>query len=337
MKKIFLTFYIITSILLFSSFGLANEILSQNTEFFVFNSNVIVKNELIINSSYQGILEFYIPKEYNNLRVYLDEKEVDPVETENTFKIYSRNLDKIYYEYSSRDFIDSKDFIIDFKSKHNISHLLLQVHLRDENKLDSPIKDNALNGGSIYPKPNRITSDGIDISFIWEQNNFNNDDSFSIYAKLAKDNRNTIITLLIISFIVLFLFSIVYILFQYKSKTKSNNKDMDIVVEKENNDENLIIKNSKIDDIPEKEVPIKVEKIDNARSHLIAEEREIYDVLERKEGSCEQSTLVIATGIPKSTLSRVLFQLEERNFIYREKVGKKNIVHLKKEHWDDLE
>ena len=82
--------------------------------------------------------------------------------------------------------------------------------------------------------------------------------------------------------------------------------------------------------LKKKEVP--VEPKPAAEHYLKDEERQIVNVLRQREGSCEQGTLRVVTGMPKSTLSRILKELEDRNIIYKEKRGKKNITITKKEH-----
>jgi len=63
--------------------------------------------------------------------------------------------------------------------------------------------------------------------------------------------------------------------------------------------------------------------------YLKEEEKQIVNVLKEREGSCEQGTLRVVTGMPKSSLSRILKELEDRNIIYKEKRGKKNLVFLR--------
>ena len=63
--------------------------------------------------------------------------------------------------------------------------------------------------------------------------------------------------------------------------------------------------------------------------HLKEDEKQIVNILKTREGKCEQGTLRVVSGMPKSSLSRVLKELEERNIIYKEKRGKKNMVFLR--------
>ena len=63
--------------------------------------------------------------------------------------------------------------------------------------------------------------------------------------------------------------------------------------------------------------------------HLKEEEKQVVNILRQREGRAEQGTLRVVSGLPKSTLSRILKELEERNIIYKEKRGKKNMVFLR--------
>jgi uncharacterized membrane protein len=63
--------------------------------------------------------------------------------------------------------------------------------------------------------------------------------------------------------------------------------------------------------------------------HLKDDERQIVNILKARESQCEQGTLRVVSGMPKSSLSRILKELEERNIIYKEKRGKKNMVFLR--------
>jgi hypothetical protein len=63
--------------------------------------------------------------------------------------------------------------------------------------------------------------------------------------------------------------------------------------------------------------------------HLKADEKQIVNILKARENQCEQGTLRVVSGMPKSSLSRILKELEERNIIFKEKRGKKNMVFLR--------
>jgi len=62
---------------------------------------------------------------------------------------------------------------------------------------------------------------------------------------------------------------------------------------------------------------------------LKPEEQRIVNILNKKDGECEQATLRLITDHPKATLSRILKELEQRNIIKKVSKGKKNIIVLK--------
>jgi hypothetical protein len=64
--------------------------------------------------------------------------------------------------------------------------------------------------------------------------------------------------------------------------------------------------------------------------HLKEDEQVVITVLKQREGQkIEQGTLRVVTGFSKASLSRLLSELEERNIVYKEKRGRKNLVWLK--------
>lgn len=62
---------------------------------------------------------------------------------------------------------------------------------------------------------------------------------------------------------------------------------------------------------------------------LKPEEKKIINILNKKNGECEQATLRLVTDYPKATLSRILKELEQRNIIKKISKGKKNIIVIK--------
>ncbi len=64
-------------------------------------------------------------------------------------------------------------------------------------------------------------------------------------------------------------------------------------------------------------------------NHLKEEEKQVVNILKEREGRAEQGTLRVVSGLPKSSLSRILKELEERKIVHKEKRGKKNMVFLK--------
>jgi uncharacterized membrane protein len=71
------------------------------------------------------------------------------------------------------------------------------------------------------------------------------------------------------------------------------------------------------------------EKLRHLEKYLKEDERTVINILKMKQGSCSQSTLRVAGDFSKAKLSRLLMELEERGIIYKDSVGKKNIITLR--------
>ena len=65
------------------------------------------------------------------------------------------------------------------------------------------------------------------------------------------------------------------------------------------------------------------------QEHLKADEREIVNILKARGGSCEQGTLVFASGYSKAKVSELIKELAEREIVFKKEKGKKNIIFLK--------
>ena len=124
---------------------------------------------------------------------------------------------------------------------------------------------------------------------------------------------------------------IIYMLFRHFSKRKVEKELLmraEIRGEYEDKRREKISKSLKERNIKKKEAMAEPKPV-VAEQYLKEEEKQIVNVLKQREGSCEQGTLRVVTGMPKSTLSRILTELEQRSIIYKEKRGKKNIVFLR--------
>lgn len=72
-----------------------------------------------------------------------------------------------------------------------------------------------------------------------------------------------------------------------------------------------------------------IKKIIKKPVKLKPEEQKIVNILNQKNGECEQATLRLVTEYPKATLSRILKELEQRGIIKKVYKGKKNLIVLK--------
>ncbi len=145
--------------------------------------------------------------------------------------------------------------------------------------------------GSIYPKPNKAITDGKSLIFEWDKHNITKGDDQAIFIQYR---TKADYGFLLWSFALIIIGLLMYII--------SRKPKVETVVHKE--------------DLVEK--------------HLKEDEEQILNILKSRDGQSEQGTLRVITGFSKATLSRLLKELEERNVVYKEKRGKKNLVFLKK-------
>ena len=65
------------------------------------------------------------------------------------------------------------------------------------------------------------------------------------------------------------------------------------------------------------------------KTHLNHRELLVFNILNQKEGKCYQSTLSFLSKMPKSSLSEMILELEQRNIVTKTKKGNKNIISIK--------
>lgn len=70
-------------------------------------------------------------------------------------------------------------------------------------------------------------------------------------------------------------------------------------------------------------------KMGGIEKHLKEDERIVWNVLKLKNNSCSQGTLRVVTDFSKAKLSRTLTEMELRGIVYKQRIGRKNIVTLK--------
>ncbi len=165
--------------------------------------------------------------------------------------------------------------------------------------------------GSIYPKPSRADTDGRRISFYWDLRL-----SESTFPLLIEYRANSDNSSIILAALVLVAGGGALALFLLKTR-RAVEKPIEVLRASEN----------------EK----KEKEPSNIEFRLKEDEKTVINVLKLKNGSTSQSTIRIATGFSKATLSRILMELEARNVIIKEKKGNKNLIILKNSIWNDLE
>jgi len=279
---------------------------SQTTRYSIVDSRVVVQTLLEFPGKVTGDISWPIEADVGAVDIYLDEEKI-PAEISNGYlDIRLDSTQEVKLSYITEELIDKTNFLINLPFDYDIGKVKIVLVLPEEATLRKPIQDRQ---GSIYPLPDKATTDGRSLIFIWDLENVSAGDDFSVFAMYKPKSDNMSLIALLIAAVVLLAGYVAYTKFYAKNKQKKSQKKPQKTVK--------IIKVKE----PEKEPRI--------LEHLKEDEQQIVRVLKQREGSCEQGTLRIVTGFSKAHLSRLLMELEARKIVFKEKRGKKNLVFLK--------
>lgn len=281
-------------VLLFVSMSYALDVKIYGATFNIVGDKAVVEIDIILNENATEDIHFNLPPDYKALSAYVDGRPVSPVIEEDVLGISLNHSSRVKFNYITREFLDKSNFLMNMKLDFDADNLVVKLVLPEGASLKKRIKEGDLTSGSIYPKPDKATTDGKSLIFYWIRQGMAEGEEISIFVQVKpKKPYFGIIASLIIMLIIVGVG--LYYALSRKPKTK-------VIVKKE----------------------------DMYEKHLKEEEEQIVNVLKQKEGKCEQGTLRVVTGMSKASLSRLLSELEARKIIYKEKRGKKNLVFLRK-------
>jgi hypothetical protein len=263
------------------------------TTFNLVGDRAVVEFDIILNENSSEDIHFNLPADYKALSAYIDGKAVLPVIEEDVLGISLNHSSRVKFNYITREFIDKGNFLMNMRLDFDADNLVVKLVLPEGASLKKPIKEGDITSGSIYPKPDKATTDGKSLIFYWIKQDMKEGEEISIFTQIKPEKPYFGIIIGLIVLIVLAGGGLYYALSR-KPKTK-----------------------------------VVVKKKDMYEKHLKEEEEQIVNVLKQRNGQCEQGTLRIVTGMSKATLSRLLSELEARKIVKKEKRGKKNIVFLK--------
>jgi|GEM_PF-1108564 len=272
----------------------AQSIIESSYIFRIEKNKVLVSGTFIMNESRMVDVIVDLPNDASDAELIIDNVSRKIIYTDETEKkLRIRNIaQEIELSYSTRNLIKSSAFFVTIKPFYQTEQMKVEAILPEGYTLETPIKQENIETGSIYPMPNEIGSDGQSLVFKWYLKNMSENDTFSILI-ILKRKFPTIAVIIALSVVIAGLS--VYFYFHFKKKPQ------------------VIIK--KVEDIEE---------------HLKEDEEQIVNIIKQRGGSCEQGTLRVIMGLPKSSLSRLIKELEDRKVIIKHKKGKKNIILLKK-------
>ncbi|MBD3310685.1 hypothetical protein GF351_05710 [Candidatus Woesearchaeota archaeon] len=295
-------------------------------EFTIIDDWVHVEKTIRFDQQYTGILELNTPEDAKAVSVYVNE-----VAVEYRQKLVLSDINSIRINYLTGQYLDRHNFIADIGLGRDIAALDVKVILPE----GRPLKTRE-GKGSVYPKPDVITSDGRSIILNWKFEEVEADEDIPLLVIMQPEKDYVLPMIWLLAAVVL-----IFIYIISRKRTKAMEKAA-IQIPESKEDEKTGIKDKQgKQDLPDaKKGPEPAEPAKTADSqgrdmgeemleHLKEDEKQIIRVLRLKEGSCEQGTLRIATNFSKAKLSRILMELEQRRIVYKEQRGKKNVVFLK--------
>lgn len=298
--------------------GCANAI-EETYDINVVDTNAIVTHTILINDEIiNQTFDFNIPKGSKGVSFNVDGSYLEPTGESYDLKNVKKS---ITLEYVTDLLVSNDEIIFNFQTIE--SDLLTVTVVLDE---DSSLKY-AIGKGeittSIYPSEYTLSSNGRNLIISWKRDDFKAKE-FSGLILLEKKSFNY-------AFLTYILLILIIILFGYSTWTRLNKNKIN-----KSNQSNLgelkTLRTKKV--LRKNIVPISKPNDSNSTSileHLKEDEAQVVRILKNKDGSAEQGTIRVIGNFSKATLSRLLSELEQRNIIYKEKKGKKNLVHLKKD------
>ncbi len=234
---------------------------------------------------------FQIPNDASEISAVADGKAMEIPEKPRNITIEGRHIETSYL---TKKFIDENNFVAEFTYPDDIRNLQVNVILSSNLELARPVDEGTLVSNAVFPKADSITSDGQRIRITWIRENAEKGDSISTLVKLReKRDYFFLIYILIIAAVAIAVLGT--ILWRRKPKTR------------------VVVKTRKA----------------TVEEHLKEDEAQVIRILKSRGKQCEQGTLRVVTGFSKAKLSGLLKELEDRNIIYKEKRGKKNIIFLR--------
>jgi len=198
---------------------------------------------------------------------------------------------KIRVEYNTKEFIEEKKrFLTSFRAPFFTKLIKIRVILPEGAVLAKSVEN------SVFPYPSDVSSDGRRIFVEWVKEDVDKGEDFSFFVNYKKGFNENYLGYIIAGVIGFSLF-IVYLYLLKKKATKEKKK--------------------------------KRQDKHKFEEHLKEDEEQVMNILKKKGGECEQSTLVVISDFSKAKMSRILQELEERKIVKKITKGRKNIIILK--------
>lgn len=298
MRKLYLTFgslfFLIT--LLASAFTVVT--VATETEITYLKIDVEIMEDRSLNESIDILLNpqdetdfnIYLPKNYTNLQIIYNNEKILPTQND-IIKLLPNELNSIKVSYTIPNAIESKSKDYIY-TKELVYKNVKNLIFRI--KLPEAYGIDRDDVSTIIPEPTYLQSDGKKIIVLWEMKSPSTPMVFKVkYNSLIKNSGFSSNILLILAAVLIVLISLIYIIFNRSSKTKK--------------------------------VEIKIPP-----SLLSEDEMVICDIIKGEGGKIKQKKLSSITGFSKAKITKILTNLEKKELIEREPMGRTFVIILKK-------
>lgn len=266
-----------------------------NIDFHIAYNKVVVQKEMLFKNPVSGNVLLSLPEDAKGVSLYVDDALAEAKIENSEINLMLESTAKIRLSYITKELLGRSEFLLSMRTPYDTENLKISLTLPENTVLEKPLPQSDIAPSPVYPMPARVTTDGRQIKLIWEYSGLGKGDEKSFFVRY-KQKQSTV--WLIVLFVLVIAALIGFI----------------------------ITRKPKVEKVVEKVV----EKEDMLEKHLKEDEEQVVNILKKREGQCEQGTLRVITGFSKAKLSGLLRELEERNVIYKEKRGKKNLVFLRK-------
>ncbi|KYC45616.1 MAG: MarR family protein [Candidatus Methanofastidiosum methylothiophilum] len=246
--------------------------------------------DIIIYPKEEMDFNLYLPKNYRNLEIIYNDEKLDPSITQ-IIKLASNELNSIKISYFIAGAVEGK--------KNDFIYMRELLYSNVKNlifriKLPPAYGINSEDISAIIPEPTYLQSDGKRIIVLWEMKSPKTPMMFKIKYNSLVTNNGVDMNILVSFAIILILFISLGIFLLYRFTNK-------------------------------KELEVKIPP-----SLLSEDEMTICDIIKNEGGIIKQKKLSSLTGFSKAKITKILTNLEKKELIEREPVGRTFVITLKK-------
>lgn len=232
----------------------------------------------------------YLPNGYKNLKIIYNDEKLNPPVNQ-AIRLASNELNSIKISYTISDAVEVK--------KKDFVYMKELVYPNVKNlifriKLPPAYGINNEDISAIIPEPTYLQSDGKRIIVLWEMKSPSTPMMFKIKYNSLVSNNGFGTTILVPLAIVLILLIFVGMLIFYRS---SKNRDVEVKI---------------------------------PPSLLSEDEMTICEIIKNEGGKIKQKRLSSITGFSKAKITKILTNLEKKELIGREPIGRTFVITLKK-------